>query len=60
MLDAMLDYWDDVPALAFSTNEVRMMLRSYFGVKDKGPRRRKKQTESEFVESFHELARLMG
>jgi hypothetical protein len=35
------------------------MLRSYFGVKDNKPRRKKKQTEAEFVELFNELARLM-
>lgn len=60
-LEAMLDFWDQRPPAAFSSNEVRMILRSYFGIKD-GPRRRKTegQEEEEFVKRFSELTRLMG
>lgn len=61
-LDAMLEYWEEVPAQAFSVNEVRTILRSYFKIKDntKKKRRQAKQSEEEFAQAFNELARLMS
>ncbi len=52
----MIDYWEVNPPNNRSTNEVRLMLRSYFGVKDSSKTNRKPQTEAEFMRAFRELA----
>lgn len=62
----MLEWWEDHPPLAHGINEVRMMLRGFFGVKDsskrikKESRPMKEETEEEFRQKFFNFGRATG
>jgi len=57
---SLLDFWEVTPPLARSINEVRMMLRLYFGIKDKTPHKKKEMTEEEFKQALGAFSGAIG